>query len=120
MGIFILRKRISSVNSWNLKIFLEDLILQLYRRTRLSRIFFTCSDLGGAEALFKKAAEKNYIGVALLSDKEGVYGLGIALTKGEIYYVPVEGLLTGDYICAALKEIADSTNSLFHRCKILC
>ena len=52
--------------------------------------FFTCSDLGGAEALFKKAAEKNYIGVALLSDKEGVYGLGIALTKGEIYYVPVE------------------------------
>ena len=30
---------------------------------------------------FKKAAEKNYIGVALLSDKEGVYGLGIALTK---------------------------------------
>ena len=71
--------------------------------------FFTCSDLGGAEALFKKAAEKNYIGVALLSDKEGVYGLGIALTKGEIYYVPVEGLLTGDYICAALKEIADST-----------
>lgn len=71
--------------------------------------FFTCSDLGGAEALFKKAAEKNYIGVALLSDKEGVYGLGMALTKGEIYYVPVEGLLTGDYICAALKEIADST-----------
>lgn len=71
--------------------------------------FFTCSDLGGAEALFKKAAEKNYIGVALLSDKEGVYGLGIALTKGEIYYVPVEGLLTGDYICAALKEIVDST-----------
>lgn len=71
--------------------------------------FFTCSDFGGAEALFKKAAEKNYIGVALLSDKEGVYGLGIALTKGEIYYVPVEGLLTGDYICAALKEIADST-----------
>ena len=47
--------------------------------------------------------------MALLSDKEGVYGLGIALTKGEIYYVPVEGLLTGDYICAALKEIADST-----------
>ena len=45
----------------------------------------------------------------LLSDKEGVYGLGIALTKGEIYYIPVEGLLTGDYICAALKEIADST-----------
>ena len=71
--------------------------------------FFACSDLGGAEALFKKAAEKNYIGVSLLSDKEGVYGLGIALTKEEIYYVPVEGLLTGDYICAALKEIADTT-----------
>lgn len=88
---------------------MEDLILQLYPENTIEQNFFTCSDLGGAEALFKKAAEKNYIGVALLSDKEGVYGLGIALTKGEIYYVPVEGLLTGDYICAALKEIADST-----------
>ena len=70
--------------------------------------FFICSDLGGAETLFKKAAEKKYIGVALLSDKERVYGLGIALTKEEIYYVPVEGLLTGDYLCTALKEIAGS------------
>ena len=70
--------------------------------------FFICSDLGGAETLFKKATEKKYIGVALLSDKERVYGLGIALTKEEIYYVPVEGLLTGDYLCTALKEIAGS------------
>ena len=108
MGIFILRKRISSVNSWNLKIFLEDLILQLYRRTRLSRIFLPAVILEAQKHCLRKLLRK-IIGVALLSDKEGVYGLGIALTKGEIYYVPVEGLLTGDYICAALKEIADST-----------
>ncbi len=71
--------------------------------------FFICSDLSGAEALFRKAAEKDYIGVALLSDKEGVYGLGMALAKEEIYYIPAEGLLTGDYLSGALKELSAHT-----------
>lgn len=60
----------------------------------MSRIFLPAVILEAQKHCLRKLLRKIYIGVALLSDKEGVYGLGIALTKGEIYYVPVEGLLT--------------------------
>lgn len=41
--------------------------------------FFTCSDFEGCEALFEKAAQAEAVGVSLLGDKEGTYGLGLAL-----------------------------------------
>ena len=71
--------------------------------------FFECSDLGGVEALFAKASQKPYTGIALLADKEGIYGLGIALDKEEIYYIPAEGLITGDYLCTAVQELSRRT-----------
>ena len=72
--------------------------------------FFTCEDLSGAEALFQKAAAKPYVGVELLCDKETVYGVGIALEENEVYHIPAEGLMTGDYLCGKLKELAETTN----------
>ena len=39
--------------------------------------FFVCNDLSGADALFKKAAGKAYVGISLLADKESVYGLSL-------------------------------------------
>ena len=71
--------------------------------------FFSCSDLSGVDALFKKASGKAYVGISLLAGKEAVYGLGIALEKEEIYYIPVEGLLTGDFLCASLKDLSRTT-----------
>ena len=57
--------------------------------------FFTCEDLSGCEALFEKAGKQKAVGTALLSDKEEVYGLGLAITEQEIYYIPVANLITG-------------------------
>ena len=76
---------------------------------RLEENFFTCAELDGAEALFAKAAGKVAAGAALLSDKDKVYGLGLALDEKEIYYLPVEGLLTGEYLSSKLKELAETT-----------
>ena len=70
---------------------------------------FTCEDLSGAEALFQKAAAKPYVGVELLCDREDVYGVGIALEEEEVYHIPAQGLMTGDYLCGKLKELADTT-----------
>ena len=75
----------------------------------MSDDFFTCEDLSGAEALFQKAAAKPYVGVELLCDREDVYGVGIALEEEEVYHIPAQGLMTGDYLCGKLKELADTT-----------
>ena len=77
--------------------------------TGIDKNFFLCSDFSGADSLFRKAAQKDFVGVALLSDKEGIYGLGLALEKEEIYYIPAEGLLTGEYLGSALEELAAHT-----------
>ena len=77
--------------------------------TGIDKNFFLCSDFSGADSLFRKAAQKDFVGVALLSDKEGIYGLGLALEKEEIYYIPAEGLLTGEYLGGALEELAAHT-----------
>ncbi|MDC7287057.1 DNA polymerase I [Blautia schinkii] len=71
--------------------------------------FFTCSDLSGCEALFEKAAANVAVGIALLSDKDRVFGLGLALGDKEIYDIPCGGLITGEYLCGKLEALAGKT-----------
>ena len=72
---------------------------------------FVCSDLNGAEALFKKASGKAAAGLSLIGDHEHeeLYGLGVALEEDEIYYVPAEGLLTKEYLCGKIQDLAEKT-----------
>ena len=71
--------------------------------------FFTCSDFGGCEALFEKAGQTENVGVALLWDKEGVYGAGLALSQDEMYYIPVGGMVTAAYLGDKLGQLGDRT-----------
>ena len=73
----------------------------------LEENFFTCEDLAGAESIFEKAASCGHVGIELLMDDEAVYGLGIALNKEEIYYIPSEGLITGEYLCGKVQDLAE-------------
>lgn len=73
----------------------------------MEQSFFTCADLSGAEKLFAKAAKKTYIGTSLIADRDQVYGLGLALEKDEIYYLPAEGLMTGEYLCSKLSDLGN-------------
>lgn len=72
----------------------------------LEQDFFICNDLSGVEALFEKAAEKDAVGLAFMADYERVYGVGLSLDKKETYYIPVEGLLTGEYLCGKIQSLS--------------
>lgn len=58
---------------------------------------------------FKKASGKAAAGLSLIVDHEHeeLYGLGIALEENEIYYVPAEGLLTKEYLCGKIQDLAE-------------
>lgn len=71
--------------------------------------FFVCTDFSGAEEIFKKAGERDSVGVSLAADKEGIYGLGLALSSEEVYYMPVQGFVTGEYLTAQLQELSRNT-----------
>ena len=71
--------------------------------------FFICNDLEGCEALFEKAGQAEAAGIALLWDKEGVYGAGLALGENEMYYVPVEGMVTAAYLSDKIGRLGKHT-----------
>ena len=71
--------------------------------------FFTCNDLEGCEALFEKAGQAEAVGVALLWDKDGVYGAGLALGEDEMYYAPVEGMVTAAYLSDKIGRLGKHT-----------
>ena len=71
--------------------------------------FFICNDLEGCEALFEKAGQAKAVGIALLWDKEGVYGAGLALGEDEMYYVPVEGMVTAAYLSDKIGRLGKHT-----------
>ena len=71
--------------------------------------FFTCADLSGTEALFQKAACRSYAGIELLADGENVFGAAVAVDEDEVYYLPAEGLVTGEYLCEKIKNLAETT-----------
>ncbi len=74
----------------------------------LEQEFFTCSDLTGCESLFEKAEAGKATGVSLIAENGHVYGAGLALSEKEIYYIPVEGMITEAYLCGKLE-------TLFHK-----
>lgn len=74
----------------------------------LEQEFFTCADLAGCENLFEKAENGKVTGVSLITENGQVYGAGLALSKEEIYYIPVEGMITEAYLCGKLE-------TLFHK-----
>ena len=49
------------------------------------------------------------MGIALLWDKEGVYGAGLALGEDEMYYVPVEGMVTAAYLSDKIGRLGKYT-----------
>lgn len=71
--------------------------------------FFICNDLEGCEALFEKTGQAEAVGIALLWDKEGVYGAGLALGEDEMYYVPVEGMVTAAYLSDKIGRLGKHT-----------
>ena len=49
------------------------------------------------------------MGIALLWDKEGVYGAGLALGEDEMYYAPVEGMVTAAYLSDKIGRLGKHT-----------
>lgn len=71
----------------------------------LEQEFFTCADLAGCEALFAKAEAGKTAGISLVTENGRVFGAGLALNEEEIYYIPVEGMITEDYLCGKLEGL---------------
>lgn len=71
-------------------------------------------DLEGAESVFQKAASKETVGIQIIGKKtpvqgQEVYGVGVAVSEEEIYYLPVQGFITSAYLVSKAEELAGVT-----------
>lgn len=67
--------------------------------------YFTCTDFSGCEAVFEKAYHRKAVGIALIAEKNQVFGAALALDEKEVYYIPAEGLITEKYLCGKIEEL---------------
>jgi len=63
------------------------------------------SDLGEAEAIFKKAQEQEKLAFELCRTEE--FGISLALSEKEGYYIVAEGFLTEEYLLDKLTETVE-------------
>ena len=71
--------------------------------------FLVCRDFSGVEKIFEKAQKEEAAGISLMADKEQIYGAGIALSETEVYYIPVQGFVTGEYLTEKLEQLSCRT-----------
>ena len=69
--------------------------------------YFTCTDLAGCETLFEKAKKEPHVALAPAMQGKKMYGMGISWGKEDTYFLPVEGLLTGEYLCKKAEELKE-------------
>lgn len=77
--------------------------------------FRTVDDFGEAEAIFNKALTTQSFAFRLLTQDKEVLGVSLCLLENEIYYIPVQGFVSENYICSKLVDIiskrSDSTST---------
>ncbi len=70
--------------------------------------FWFVEEFAGVEQIFEKAAKAERVGFQLVLDGEGIGGMGICFGEEECYAVPVNGFVTGAYLCDKLEKLLDS------------
>ncbi len=74
--------------------------------------FQIITELSDAEEIFQKAikdADKSTIGFFLLTEekKQALMGMALAISEHEIYFLPVEGFLTKEYLAAKFFKLSE-------------
>lgn len=71
--------------------------------------FFVCEDFSGVEAMFQNAEKTEKVGIAVMAESGTVYGAALAMDQEEVYYIPLQGLVTGEYLCDKISKLSECT-----------
>lgn len=74
----------------------------------IEKNFSVVMEFSELEQIFTEAKHAKLLGFVLLAEKNEVVGAAIAWEKEKIYYFPVQGFVTADYLCGKLTELLNS------------
>ena len=78
----------------------------------VSSVFKTVTDFGETEEIFGRALHAAKAGLVLATEKKTALGLGLALGDTEIYYIPVCGFVTEDYLTDIYRRICNEAETV--------
>lgn len=75
--------------------------------------FKTIDDLSQAESIFETAvsmvSEEKNVGLSVLYDEDTNFGISLAMSEKEIYFIPAAGFISSDYLTDKVTAIAKSS-----------
>lgn len=75
--------------------------------------FKTIDDLSQAESIFETAvsmvSEEKNVGLSVLYDEDTNFGISLAMSEKEIYFIPAAGFISSDYLIDKVTAIAKSS-----------
>lgn len=69
--------------------------------------FKLATDFGMVADIFDKASCSDNVGIFVNQNTEGMFGVSIAFSDNDIYYIPVFGFITEDYLVGQIKEMVE-------------
>ncbi|MGN0276141.1 MAG: DNA polymerase I [Hominisplanchenecus sp.] len=75
---------------------------------KMEHNFYLVTDFSQAEQIFGEAGKSQLLSFFILAEKKQMAGAAIAWKKEQIWYIPVQGFLTEDYLCGKLTELLDA------------
>ena len=75
---------------------------------KMEHNFYLVTDFSQAEQIFGEAGKAQFLSFFILAEKKQMAGAAIAWKKEQIWYIPVQGFLTEDYLCGKLTELLDA------------
>ena len=71
----------------------------------VEKYFEICREFGEIEAIFKKASQQENIGFKFILENQMCLGVVLVWSDKNIYYIPVEGFVTANYLKGKLEQL---------------
>ena len=78
---------------------------------KVEEYFYAVEDFGEAEEVFLQASGAALVSFSVVSHKGEVKGVSLGWEKEKIYYIPVQGFVTGQYLCEKMAEVLEKADA---------
>ncbi|WP_394920758.1 DNA polymerase I [uncultured Robinsoniella sp.] len=75
-------------------------------------VFTKADDFGKVEDIFTNAGKNKHVGIQLFTEKNSLFGCSLCFGSSDIYFIPVEGFISEDYLIGKIQEMVQAVPAI--------
>lgn len=75
-------------------------------------VFTKADDFGKVEEIFTNAVKNKHVGIQLFTEKNSLFGCSLCFGSSDIYFIPVEGFISKDYLIGKIQEMVQAVPAI--------